>query len=163
MNRVTYDVVVHTQSHFLLMFSHFLQYRRKCSQQHHSNWVGPFDASPVFGLSHQYFPAGNLANRTRLANRAHRVQRQYVMNIKVWNYSFYTWQKMETLSSFLVFSRKDNNTMTGTFPTELGKLTNLRNFTLAFNHFDGTAPNEFGMLKQLVPTEIASFANLSTS
>jgi Leucine-rich repeat (LRR) protein len=42
------------------------------------------------------------------------------------------------------------NLLTGTIPTELGKLTNLRMLSLSGNQLTGTIPSELGKLNNLV-------------
>ena len=53
--------------------------------------------------------------------------------------------KYEELSDLLV----GGNKLTGTLPTELGQLSNLRLVSLAINTFRGTLPSEWGSLTKL--------------
>ena len=44
---------------------------------------------------------------------------------------------------------KDGNQLTGSFPSEFGKLSNLDDVSLSTNYFSRTIPTEFGLLSAL--------------
>eukprot|EP00429_Kryptoperidinium_foliaceum_P125138 CAMPEP_0176334754 /NCGR_PEP_ID=MMETSP0121_2-20121125/78262_1 /TAXON_ID=160619 /ORGANISM="Kryptoperidinium foliaceum, Strain CCMP 1326" /LENGTH=174 /DNA_ID=CAMNT_0017677707 /DNA_START=184 /DNA_END=708 /DNA_ORIENTATION=+ len=51
-------------------------------------------------------------------------------------------------------SRLDNNTMTGTIPTEIGNCDNLIQLVLASNNFSGPLPSELGQLIELETLDV---------
>ena len=59
-------------------------------------------------------------------------------------------------NSFVHSFHEENNSFNGTIPSDIGKLTKLRDINLANNALTGTIPPEIGLLKNLTELDLAN-------